>query len=248
MDENLGKFIEDFGILVRLAQSGQDRSGGEQLLTVLSEHLGTPVSELSVVVETVPAHRLVDVDILLESIARRDANYKLVGLGGGDSRNHMSFSDVLQQARMFPRFPITKPDYTNLAVAPDQQRQAVALGLWLFTYAGSPLAVLQRAANPQFGRQTASLEVIGLEPSATANFLAEGRHGVGGNSVFKGQIIAPTAGDYGPSIGGITFVQRPELASSDVILPDGLLSRLEQHVLGIGRAAELLRAQGQHLK
>ncbi|WP_434621695.1 ATP-binding protein [Arthrobacter sp. A5] len=67
-------------------------------------------------------------------------------------------------------------------------------------------------------------------------------------SVFKGQIIALSISDFGPSVGGVTFVRRPELSGSDVILPDGLLSRVENHTLGIARQADVLRAHGQHLK
>ncbi len=46
----------------------------------------------------------------------------------------------------------------------------------------------------------------------------------------------------------MTFVRRPELSDRDVILPDGLLSRVENHTLGIARQADVLRAHGQHLK
>ncbi|WP_284753729.1 ATP-binding protein [Arthrobacter sp. efr-133-R2A-120] len=249
MDEKLGKFIEDFGTLTRLAQFGLDRADdGEQLLQALTRHLAVPAHELSVVTEEIPQHRLVDVDIVMEGLAGRDPDWRLVGIGGGDQRHHMSFSDMLQQSRSYPGFPLAQPDYSNLATGPDQQRQAVALGLRLFNYAGSPVAVLQRGAKLDRGRQTASLEVLATHPGVASELLAEVRRGMEHQSVFKGQVIALAVSDYGPSISGVTFIRRPQLASRDVVLPDGLLSKVESHTLGIARQADILAAHGQHLK
>ena len=78
---------------------------------------------------------------------------------------------MLQQSQMFPHFPLSQPDYTNLAVGPDEQRQVVALGLWLFSHGGSPIAVLQRDANPRYGRQSASLEVLAGATDHSGRFL-----------------------------------------------------------------------------
>ncbi len=147
-----------------------------------------------------------------------------------------------------PRFPIAQPDYTNLATGPDSQRQAVALGLWLFNYGGSPVAVLQREAKMERHRQTVSLEVLATRPAVASGLLAEVRRDMERQSVFKGQIVALAVSDYGPNISGVTFIRRPELASSDVVLPAGLLDKVEGHTLGIARQSAILAAHGQHLK
>lgn len=107
MDEKLGTFIEDFATLTRLAQSGLDHADDrEQLLQALTGHLGVPAHELSVVAEEIPPHRLVDVDIVMERLAGRAPDWRLVGIGGGDQRHHMSFSDMLQQSSSYQRFPL----------------------------------------------------------------------------------------------------------------------------------------------
>jgi hypothetical protein len=172
MDENLGKFIDNFAQLVELAQSGRHRvQAGTQLLATLTEHLAVPAESVSVVVEEIPPHRFVDADILMAELAGEDPGYRLVGIGGGDQRHHQSLSDMLQQSQMFPHFPLSQPDYTNLAVGPDEQRQVVALGLWLCSHGGSPIAVLQRDANPRYGRQSASLEVLAGATDHSGRFL-----------------------------------------------------------------------------
>lgn len=249
MDDTLGKFVSDFSALVGLAQKEMTAvPNGRQLLEELESHLGAPPGMLSVVLEEIPSHRLVDADILLSELATADPDSRLLGIGGGDQRNHMSLSDMIQNALTWSNIPLAQPDYSNVAVGPAEQRQVVALGLRLFRHGGDPVAVLQRGANPQFGRQLASLEVLAADPATAAGMLAELRLGMESRSIFKGQVISLAAGDYGPSIAGVSFIARPELSGSDVILPDGVLGRVEEHTLGIGRAAAALSAHGQHLK
>ncbi|MBT2532994.1 ATP-binding protein [Arthrobacter sp. ISL-48] len=249
MDENLGKFIDDFAQLVQLAQSGQHRMrAGTQLLTALTEHLGLPAETLSVVVEEIPPHRFVDADIQMAELAAESGDFRLLGIGGGDQRHHQSLSDMLQQSQFFPQFPLSQPDYRNLAVGPDDQRQAVAMGLWLFRHKGSPVAVWQRDANPRFGRPSASLEVLASDTGSAAEFLADFRLRMQHRSVLKGQIISLVMGEYGPSASGVTFHARPTLAASEVILPEGLLQKVSGHALGIAEHRETLSEYGQHLK
>jgi hypothetical protein len=249
MDENLGKFIDNFAELVQLAQSGQHRvQSGIQLLVTLTDHLAVPAESLSVVVEEIPPHRFVDADILMAELAAEDADFRLLGVGGGDQRHHQSLSDMLQQSQFFPQFPISQPDFTNLAVGPDEQRQAVAMGLWLFSHAGAPVAVLQRDANPRYGRQSASLEVLAGDTGHAAGFLSEFRRRMQHRSVLKGQVISLVMGEYGPSAAGVTFHARPALSASDVILPEGLLQKVSDHAVGIARHRDSLNHYGQHLK
>ncbi|CAI3798977.1 AAA family ATPase [Pseudarthrobacter sp. MM222] len=249
MDENLGKFIDNFAELVQLAQSGQHRvQSGIQLLRTLTDHLAVPAESLSVVVEEIPPHRFVDADILMAELAAEDTDFRLLGVGGGDQRHHQSLSDMLQQSQFFPQFPISQPDFTNLAVGPDEQRQAVALGLWLFSHAGGPVAVLQRDANPRYGRQSASLEVLAGDTGHAAGFLSEFRRRMQHRSVLKGQVISLVMGEYGPSAAGVTFHARPALSASDVILPEGLLQKVSDHAVGIARHRDSLNHYGQHLK
>lgn len=249
MDENLGKFIDNFAQLVQLAQAGQHRApAGLQLLTTLTEHLGVPAGSVAVVVEEIPPHRFVDADIQMAALAGGDPQFRLVGIGGGDQRHHHSLSDMLQQAQVFPQFPLAQPDYANLAVGPDEQRQTVALGLWLFSHGGRPIAVLQRDANPRYGRQTACLEVLAGDTDAAAGFLAEFRRRMQHHSVLKGQVISLVMGEYGPSAAGVTFHARPSLAANEVILPDGLLPKVADHALGIAEHRDTLSQYGQHLK
>ncbi len=248
MDNDLGKFVTDFSALVALAQKQAAAvPDGHRFLAELKQHLGVPAETLSVVTEQLPAHRLVDADILLAEMVAADPHSRLLGIGG-DQRGHASFSDIIQQSLSYANFPLSRPDYSNVSIGPAEQRQVVSMGLWLCSFAGQPVAVLQRAANPQYGRQDATLEVLATDPDTASALLAELRQSMETRSVFKGQVISLTTSDYNSGVGGVSFHTRPNLTTADVILPDGVLARVEAHTLGIGRNAAALTRHGQHLK
>ncbi|GAB3549566.1 AAA family ATPase [Arthrobacter tumbae] len=247
MGNDAAKFVSNFGAMVRLVQSAQPTSeNGRELVNALAAHLGVPPSSLPLVVEEVPVHRLVDADIILASLVGE--NSTLTGIGGGDQRHHMSLSDMVQQSDMYPNFPLSQPDYANLPVGPDEQRQTVALGLRLFHHNGEPIALLQRKAEPRYGRQFASLEVLCADAAVTADFLAVFRRRMQSESILKGQILSFTVEEFGPSSAGVTFHRRPDLTRAQIVLPDGLLARISEHALGIAAHKKELVAAGQHLK
>lgn len=251
-DSTTTEFMRQFRELIdRLLHDLPSGNGsGPLLLDVLEEHLGVAPDLLAVVTEPVPEHRLVDADIALEEVADRDPAHRLVGLGGGDMRHHMSFSDLLQHARAQGRIPLGQVDYLQSATGPgpDEQRNVVALGMRLFSYDGHPVAVRQTAARPQFGRPEGGLDVLATDRAVAKALLADVRALMDERSVFRGKVVTFSGDPYGRGLAGVTFVHRPLLAQTDVILPGGLLERVSHHVLGIAEQREVLRAYGQHLK
>jgi len=67
-------------------------------------------------------------------------------------------------------------------------------------------------------------------------------------SVLRGQVLSLGGSDYEPGVGGITFHRRPSLTPHDIVLPPGILERVQRHVAGVVRHRDRLRSCGQHLK
>lgn len=100
-DDDVDSTLRDFRRLIdRLMQGMPDEGSGPRLLDILEAHLGVPPDGLAVTSEDVPQHRLVDADIAMAQIAGRDPEHRIVGLGGGDMRHHLTLGDHLQHARM----------------------------------------------------------------------------------------------------------------------------------------------------
>ena len=246
MDEQLASFLRDFSKLTTLASMASEITGGTPLLPAVAAHLGTEPGRLPVVVEPFPAHRLADASGILSGLVETDPGARIHGLAG-QQRHHMDLSDLVAGNGMNAGW-LGEPDYETVSVGPDEERRIVSFGLFLFTRAGNPLAVLMRQANPQYGRERATMEVLGASPDAVDEFLKHFKTRLRENSIFRGHIISFTANDYSSSAAGITFHRRANVAAGDVVLPPGTLERIEAQVLGVGEHREKLLAHGAHLK
>lgn len=225
-----------------------DGGGPPSLWHAVNEHLGVDPRELSVVTEPISALRFADADIALSILCKQSPGSRLVGIGGGNARQHHDLAEMLQTGDNSRSFPEGPPDYTSVSIGPDTQRRVISLGVRLFAHAGEPIVVLQRAANPQYGRGSASLEVLCRSPEGVEGLLTRVRSLMLEHSVLRGQVISLTRSEYEPGVGGVTFHRRPVVPQTQIVLPDGVLERLRRHVIGIGSHRDELRAAGQHLK
>ena len=246
------QFMETFtGLVRRMLDELGDGAEGETLTAVLSRHLEAQADALAVVTEAVPVHRVVDAALALAELAGEDADARVIGIGGGDARHHMTFTDLLHTGWGRHRgMPVGQVDYVRLDTGPDPEdsRDVVASGVWLFRCDGRPVAVRVWGANRQFGREDASLEFLAADPETSRAVVDRVRELMDRRSMLRGKVVTFASDPFGRGMGGVTFVARPRLGAQDVILPEGRLARVEEHVLGISRHGAALRGDGQHLK
>ena len=246
-DEQDDELRAALGRLVKqLLHEEPEARRGKDLMPVLDAHLGVSADELPVVVEPISPHRWADTDIALATIVERDPEARLVGVGGGDQRHHSSLGDLMSQAE-WGRFRSGQVDRLNVATGPDSERATVSFGLHLFHRDGSPLVVLQRVGNPQYGSES-RLEVVAADPDAATAFLTELREASMRHSVLRHQVISFSGNPYERSMSELTFHHRPDLPASQVVLPEGTLEQVSAHVVGLAEHRERLREKGQHLK
>ncbi|MFD4421724.1 AAA family ATPase [Agromyces sp. NPDC058484] len=247
MDQATTSFVETFRRFMsevvnapRHAQSSVTPLG-----EVVAEHLGVELGALPILTETMLSHRLADADIALDELSELGAG-RLVGVTGGNSRGHQAFTDLLDN----PHFPyaIGPVDYTTAATGPSTERRTVAFGLRLLEFAGRPVAVLQRGAAPEHGREDARLEVVAADGATAEAFVAEVRRLMLERSVLRGQVLTIGGGQFGRGSGHLTFVERPDVPVEHVILDEATLHGIIRHVVGMGEQREVLRGAGQHLK
>ena len=211
---------------------------------LISEHLATDAERVSVVQEQISDHRLVDADIALEALSA-EGDGRLIGVTGGDQRHHQGLSEFVSNGHV--RYDVGPVDYAERATGPDSSRRVVSLGLRLLRFEGAPIALAQRAAAPQYGRQTALVEVMAADAALVTRFLEALRRTMVELSVLRGQVLSFQHTEYGREAGA-TFVARPSVAAEDIVLPDGVLPEIVQHVVTIGTHRDALRGAGQHLK
>ncbi|MBS3180292.1 MULTISPECIES: AAA family ATPase [unclassified Pseudoclavibacter] len=211
----------------------------------LSDFLGADAEALPVVVEEFASYRIVDADIALEEIAGR-GEARLVGVAGGSAHAHAGLAELISS----PHLPF-KPgpaEFAEKATGPETTRQVVSFGARLLSYRGARVVIMQRASRPDMGRPQSQLEVLtAAEPALVSELLGEVRSLMVERSVLRGKVLAFESSDFRMDAGA-TFLERPDVAEGDVILPFGVLESVVAHVIEIGRQREVLLAAGQHLK
>jgi ATP-dependent 26S proteasome regulatory subunit len=120
--------------------------------------------------------------------------------------------------------------------------------MWLLRYRGQPVAVRLQTPTMQMGRPQGLLDVLAVEDSLARDLVAEVRELMQELSILRGQVVTFASDPYGQGLGGIAFLERPTLTRDDVVLPNGLLDRVSEHVLGIAQHRRVLATYGQHLK
>lgn len=223
-------------------------------LARVREHVGADPAGLPIVAETLPIWEHPNlqraVDAWLTGAGRRG---ELLGLAG-QSKRHMGLSDLLaeQPRNQFDHSPrLGSVDYENLDAGRHGTVTCVAFGLYLLTDGEERLALLVRGADERSGQSEVHVEVLGPTPERGRRFLAELHALREEHNVYRGQVLT-LASPEGPfRHRGVAFVGFPELAQprrEEIILPEGVLERVERQTVGFAEHAARLAAQGRHLK
>jgi len=240
-----------------LEQSVSEQATEEPpFVTRLAEHLGANPRELPIVAEQFSAIEHPNVQVALDVWARGEGrSAELLGMSAEEKRYAgLGMADLISPVRgglMGDRAPQPGPvDYANVAVARGRTMTCVQHGLYLLRDGERPLAVLVNGPT-RFGEMPqVSVEVMSPEPRAATTFLAGLREDMHHHNVYRGQVLA-LGNPHGPfGHGGemVEFPAFPEIDRDSVVLPDGVLERIERHTIRFSEHAEKLLAAGRHLK
>ena len=224
----------------------------DQLPRLLFDHLGPRWASLPVVTRSWPAYDHVNVQIGLDAwLAAPGREHELAGITGF---RHAAFGlgDLAQSGGLDPSIAHLGVGSVAFATVPagpaGQTRACVRCGLYLIDDTGARLAVLLRGPGDH-GPGEVSLEVAGGGQERATHLLDEVQHLAIEHNVYRGQVVAFGGEMFGPGRAApLSFLRRPRVDRSEVVLPDDLLDGIEQQVLGVARHAGQLLASGQHLK
>jgi hypothetical protein len=245
--------VSQFGVLfqeflervVHTARSAPDAT--ESLIARVESFLESDPLALPVVTEHFRAFEHATIQVALDRLLERPGvRHELVGVAGG-GREHHALTELLEASRRHGTFWVGAVDYTAVPVSVDDERTCVRFGLYLVDDGRQRLALLLRGGNPSHG-QVPRLEVLARTAEDGRAWLAGLRDERAARSAFRGQVLSFEPSEFEPGVGPIRFHRRPELDRDDVVLPDGVLGRIERQVVGVARHRERLLAEGRHLK
>jgi cell division protease FtsH len=173
---------------------------------------------------------------------------ELIGVSGGHRGPH-TLSELLSMAGRHGMFGIGAVDYRQVDVSVDDDLECVAFGFFLGRDGDDRYAVLLRTADPQYGVDAISVEVLATTRSAGKTLLGDLPALISQHNVFRGAVVSLEGGhEFGPGVGPFRFHRRPRIERRDIVLPDGTLERIERQVVGMARHRDAMLAQGQHLR
>ena len=222
----------------------------------LADHLGADPRGMPILAEQMSVIEHPNVQAALDAwISGGGRSAELVGMSAEQKRYEgLGFSDLitpLSGGLMGDRAPRPGPvDYVNVPVARGRVRACVQHGLYLLYDGAIPLAALVRGPSEHGGMPQIQIEVMAQDPEAAAGFLAEIREGMLRHNVYRGQLLAlgNPHGPFGEGTPMVEFLAVPDIEHNEVILPEGVLERIERHTVRFTEHAEELRAAGRHLK
>jgi hypothetical protein len=137
-------------------------------------------------------------------------------------------------------------EYSNVPLEEDRALACVSSGVYLIRDGDTRLAMLIDKPREEWAHAKLHVEVMAAERAAAEGLLQTLRRTMRRQNVYRGHVISLEVDDMHSL--RIRFHRRPAIARDGIILPQGLLDRIERLTIRFTRYSESLLAAGRHLK
>ena len=142
-------------------------------------------------------------------------------------------------------------DWVNVHLGGGEVLPCVRSGLFLITDGDRRTAVFIAGAHADRPDTSLRVEVAAAETGDAEELLARLRTLMEQHNVYRGHVLSLRTGHIfgprGPNT-DLVFHDRTDVARDDVVLPDGILDRIERHTVTFSEHAQALRAAGRSLR
>jgi hypothetical protein len=225
------------------------------LLKRLRDHLGAEPVRMPVITEEFERFQQPNLQVAMEAyLEQPDHSAELIGLAAENKRQWgLGLSDFVNRGTSPYSLRLAEGpvDWVNFHLDGDRVLPVVQFGLYLVRIGGKPLIAFVAGPNEMMGPRgaRARIEVMAAERATGQQFLADITKLMNDRNVYRGKIVSlgPQQFGFGPQT-IITFHQLPAVAREDVILPEGVLDRIDRHAIAFSLHAERLIAAGRPIK
>jgi hypothetical protein len=143
---------------------------------------------------------------------------------------------------------VRAPEHVTVPLGEGESVTCVQSGLWLVSGEHDRLAILLASTSHGMGEQLA-LEVMAPERERAEDVVAELWRLMGEHNVYRGRVLELRERHFHDDEGApLTVRSLPTIAREQIVLPDGVLERIERTTFGMSRHADRLRASGRHMR
>ena len=138
-------------------------------------------------------------------------------------------------------------EYTNVTLDDDQVLSCIRSGLFLVRRDGEPLAILISGPSREIHfNARISVQVMARNRQAGEAFLSDLRTAMRKRNVYRGQVLSLAESRIGEL--EVKFHRLSSVRRDDIILPEGLLQKIERQTVRFSELSEKMLAAGRHLK
>jgi hypothetical protein len=215
-------------------------------------HLGVDPTQQPVVVEEFDPFEHPNVQVALDAyLAAPGRRAELVGVAAEHKRfMTIGLSELVGAGGGRPRLAEGPVDYVNFHLDGGRVLPCVQIGLYLVADGDDRLVVF--VAGPSEGggpRPKLRVEVMAPRAEQGPAFLAELTENMRRLNVYRGHVISLSPNEFGMGPQTlVAFHALPRIERDDVVLPPGVLERIERHTVVFAEHADRLLAAGRSLK
>ena len=216
----------------------------------LRGHFSAEPAQLPTVAEAFRSSDHPNVQLALEAyLSQKERAAEIIGVTGEHSYFGLSFSQLLGgTSAAFSSgsgFQIGPVEHVAVDVGGDVLT-CIQTGLLLISSPKEKLAVLMTGPSAQSMRQQVRLEVMAANRETAERFLAEIRLLARQRNVYRGRVISLGVDDWNQI--RVRFHTLTEVDRSQIVLPEGLLDRIERQTVRFSQHREKLLRAGRHLR
>ena len=221
------------------------------LIERLRAHLGSDPGRMPIVTEDFDNYEHPNVQVALDKVLYSNGrSADLVGISAPNKRwQQFAFSDLLAPGNPWGRIAEGPVDYVNFHLEDDRTLACVQYGLYFVTSGADRLTVF--VVGPptlEMGPRTrARVEVACARREAAEQLLRELTAASKELNVYRGKAISLAPGQYGVQ-SLVKFHRLPKVTRDEIVLPAGVLERIEQHAVRFSDHAAALLAAKRSLK
>lgn len=229
----------------------------------IQDHMGKDPSTLPIITEQIEKYNQPNLQLALDELtSKHGRSATILGLQTGFFNNltgtnlaHLVTPRSVASMVGMSGAKEGSVQYQTIALDGDKKLSCVQGGLYLITDKLPLVLLLRQTSMMDFmGNAPICLDVMAEDKSAAESFIKEIRRQIGQHNVYRGKVLSVHSGSSetpGASTASGTelkFHQLPSITRDKIILPEGLLKRIERQTIDVGKYSESLKNAGRKLK
>jgi hypothetical protein len=212
----------------------------------LREHLGQEPTELPIVTRPLEAWDRPNFQVAVDAWTH-DKDVEVVGLPVMQGYR-AGLAELVRGPEWMSELEFGAVSHVTVALGEHESVLCVESGVWLVRDGDGPLVLMLKSEDTGMGERL-GLEVMAADRERGERVVAELWTLMRERNVYRGRVLELRGRHFhGDEAAPLTVRSLPAVARDRIVLPTGVLERIERHAFAIAEHAERLRASGRHLR